>query len=84
MALARWLATNPSLLILDEPTQGIDVGSKSEGHAIIGELAAEGIGALLLCLLAAMTVLADRGAARAAVGPILIAALFAVAALAGC
>jgi rhamnose transport system ATP-binding protein len=48
VALARWLATNPSLLILDEPTQGIDVGSKAEIHRLIGELAARGLGILMI------------------------------------
>ena len=35
MALARWLATAPDVLILDEPTQGVDVGSKAEIHALM-------------------------------------------------
>jgi rhamnose transport system ATP-binding protein len=48
VALARWLATNPSLLILDEPTQGIDVGSKAEIHRLMGELAAKGLGILMI------------------------------------
>jgi rhamnose transport system ATP-binding protein len=48
VALARWLATDPSLLILDEPTQGIDVGSKSEIHRLMCELAARGLGILMI------------------------------------
>lgn len=48
VALARWLATNPSLLILDEPTQGIDVGSKAEIHRLICDLAARGLGILMI------------------------------------
>lgn len=40
--LARWLANNPDILILDEPTRGIDVGAKYEIYQIINELAAEG------------------------------------------
>jgi rhamnose transport system ATP-binding protein len=48
VALARWLATKPRLLILDEPTQGVDVGAKSEIHRIIRGLAAEGIAVLLI------------------------------------
>lgn len=48
VALARWLATNPSLLILDEPTQGIDVGSKAEIHRFMCELAARGLGILMI------------------------------------
>ena len=35
VALARWLATEPSILILDEPTQGVDVGSKAEIHGLM-------------------------------------------------
>jgi galactofuranose transport system ATP-binding protein len=40
--LARWLATNPQILILDEPTRGIDVGAKAEIQKLVVELAAEG------------------------------------------
>jgi rhamnose transport system ATP-binding protein len=46
--LSKWLNTHPSVLILDEPTRGIDVGAKAEVHAIIGELAAEGIGVIVI------------------------------------
>jgi rhamnose transport system ATP-binding protein len=46
--LSKWLNTKPSVLILDEPTRGVDVGSKAEVHAIIGELAAEGIGIIVI------------------------------------
>jgi rhamnose transport system ATP-binding protein len=48
VSLARWLFTEPRLLILDEPTQGIDVGAKSEIYALIGELAAKGMAILLI------------------------------------
>lgn len=48
VALARWLATKPRLLILDEPTQGVDIGAKSEIHRIIRGLAADGIAVLLI------------------------------------
>ncbi|HKP87529.1 MAG TPA: sugar ABC transporter ATP-binding protein [Blastocatellia bacterium] len=48
VALSRWLATRPSVLILDEPTQGIDVGAKSEIHALMTELAAEGAAILMI------------------------------------
>ena len=40
--LARWLAINPSLLSLDEPTRGIDVGAKAEIQRLVAELAKEG------------------------------------------
>ena len=46
--LARWLCMNPSLLILDEPTRGIDVGAKAEIQGLIEELAAEGLGVLMI------------------------------------
>jgi rhamnose transport system ATP-binding protein len=48
VALARWLATRPKLLILDEPTQGVDVGAKSEIHKIIRRLAREGMAVLMI------------------------------------
>ena len=46
--LARWLCMNPSLLILDEPTRGIDVGAKAEIQGLIEELAADGLGVLMI------------------------------------
>ena len=48
VALSRWLETKPSVLILDEPTQGIDVGAKAEIHALMGELAAQGTAILMI------------------------------------
>ncbi|MGB8169201.1 MAG: sugar ABC transporter ATP-binding protein [Chthoniobacteraceae bacterium] len=48
IALARWLATKPRLLILDEPTQGVDVGAKSEIHKIIRRLARDGLAVLMI------------------------------------
>jgi rhamnose transport system ATP-binding protein len=48
VALGRWLLTKPTLLILDEPTQGIDVGAKSEIHSLMGQLAAEGVAILMI------------------------------------
>jgi ribose transport system ATP-binding protein len=46
--LARWLCLNPRLLILDEPTRGIDVGAKAEIQGLIDELAANGLGVLMI------------------------------------
>ena len=46
--LARWLATNPKLIILDEPTRGIDVGAKAEIEKLIGEFADKGISVLFI------------------------------------
>ncbi len=46
--LARWLATHPKLLILDEPTRGIDVGAKGEILRLIGQLANEGLSVLMI------------------------------------
>lgn len=48
VALARWLATDPKVLILDEPTQGVDVGAKSEIHGIITDLAALGMAIVMI------------------------------------
>jgi rhamnose transport system ATP-binding protein len=46
--LSKWLNTRPRLLILDEPTRGIDVGAKAEVHSIINDLAKEGLGILMI------------------------------------
>jgi rhamnose transport system ATP-binding protein len=46
--LSKWLNTHPRLLILDEPTRGIDVGAKAEVHHIINDLAAQGLGIILI------------------------------------
>ena len=48
VVLAKWLATDPSLLILDEPTRGIDIGTKAEVHRIVSGLAAQGLAILLI------------------------------------
>jgi rhamnose transport system ATP-binding protein len=48
VALARWLATEPAVIILDEPTQGVDVGAKVEIHRLMGELAAKGIAVIMI------------------------------------
>ncbi|WP_449283399.1 sugar ABC transporter ATP-binding protein [Leucobacter sp.] len=48
VVLAKWLATEPRLLIVDEPTRGIDVGTKSEVHRLLSDLAGQGIGILMI------------------------------------
>lgn len=48
VSLARWLAAKPQILILDEPTQGVDVGAKSEIHKIIRQLAKDGLAVLMI------------------------------------
>ena len=48
VALARWLAADPALLILDEPTQGVDVGAKAEIHRLMSELASRGMAILMI------------------------------------
>jgi len=48
VAIARWIATEPKVLILDEPTQGIDVGAKSECHRIMCDLAERGLAILMI------------------------------------
>lgn len=48
VSLSRWLATEPKLLILDEPTQGVDVGAKSEIHALIRRFAEAGMAVILI------------------------------------
>ncbi|HEY4975187.1 MAG TPA: ATP-binding cassette domain-containing protein, partial [Steroidobacteraceae bacterium] len=48
VAVARWLAISPEVLILDEPTQGVDIGSKSEIHQIMVELAEQGMAIVMI------------------------------------
>jgi ABC-type sugar transport system ATPase subunit len=48
VVIAKWLATNPKVLIIDEPTHGIDVGAKSEIHRILKELASKGMGIIMI------------------------------------
>ena len=48
VALARWLAIRPAVLILDEPTQGVDVGSKAEIHALMQTLAERGLAIIMI------------------------------------
>jgi rhamnose transport system ATP-binding protein len=48
VVLAKWLATAPKVLIVDEPTRGIDVGTKAEVHRLMSSLAAEGVAVLMV------------------------------------
>jgi rhamnose transport system ATP-binding protein len=48
VALARWLATRPSVLVLDEPTQGVDVGAKAEIHRLMVDLAEQGLAIVMI------------------------------------
>ena len=48
VVFAKWLATQPEVLILDEPTRGVDVGAKADIHTIVGELAAQGVAILMI------------------------------------
>jgi rhamnose transport system ATP-binding protein len=48
VVLAKWLSTNPRILILDEPTRGIDVGTKAAVHGLMSKLAAEGLSILMI------------------------------------
>jgi rhamnose transport system ATP-binding protein len=48
VVIAKWLATHPKVVILDEPTKGIDIGSKAAVHDFIGELAEEGLAVILV------------------------------------
>ena len=48
VVLGKWLATDPTLLIVDEPTRGIDVGTKSEVHRLLSELAQKGLAILMI------------------------------------
>jgi rhamnose transport system ATP-binding protein len=48
VVLGKWLATSPKLLIIDEPTRGIDVGTKAEVHRLMSELAGQGLAVLMI------------------------------------
>ncbi|WP_272927064.1 ATP-binding cassette domain-containing protein, partial [Streptomyces malaysiensis] len=48
VVLAKWLATEPTVLIVDEPTRGIDVGTKAEVHRLLSSLAADGLAVLMI------------------------------------
>jgi len=48
VVLAKWLSTDPKILIMDEPTRGIDVGAKAEVHALMSQLAQHGLAILMI------------------------------------
>jgi len=48
VVIAKWLSANPTFLIIDEPTRGIDVGTKAEVHRLLSELAGEGLAILMI------------------------------------
>lgn len=48
VVLAKWLSRKPKVLIVDEPTRGIDVGTKAEVHRLLSELAADGVAVLMI------------------------------------
>jgi rhamnose transport system ATP-binding protein len=48
VVISKWLLSKPKVMILDEPTRGIDIGAKSEVHHLMGELAAQGMGILMI------------------------------------
>ncbi len=48
VVIAKWMATHPAVLILDEPTRGIDVGAKKEIHALMSELARQGVAIIMI------------------------------------
>jgi rhamnose transport system ATP-binding protein len=61
VVLAKWLARTPSLLIVDEPTRGIDVGTKAEVHRLLSALAGDGVAVLVISSeLPEVLALADR------------------------
>jgi rhamnose transport system ATP-binding protein len=61
VVLAKWLSTDPSLLIVDEPTRGIDVGTKAEVHRLLSDLAGQGIAIVMISSeLAEVLGMADR------------------------
>lgn len=48
VVLSKWLITNPTILILDEPTRGVDIGAKAEVHRIVSDLATKGLAIILI------------------------------------
>jgi rhamnose transport system ATP-binding protein len=61
VVLAKWLSRNPRVILVDEPTRGIDVGTKAEVHRLLQSLASEGVGVLVISSeLPEVLLLADR------------------------
>ena len=48
VVIAKWLATKPAVIILDEPTKGIDIGSKAAVHSFMRELASQGLAVIMV------------------------------------
>ncbi len=48
VVVGKWLASKPKMLIVDEPTRGVDVGAKAEIHRLLSELAQQGLGILMI------------------------------------
>ena len=48
VVLAKWVATNPKILILDEPTRGVDIGAKKEIYSVINDMAAQGVAVIMV------------------------------------
>ncbi len=48
VVIAKWLATAPRVLILDEPTKGVDVGAKAQVHRLMGEMASRGMAIIMV------------------------------------
>jgi ABC-type sugar transport system ATPase subunit len=60
VVIAKWLATRPKVLIVDEPTRGVDVGAKSDLHSILRQLANEGMALLISSDLPEVLAVSDR------------------------
>ena len=69
VVIAKWLATQPKVIILDEPTKGIDIGSKAAVHDFMAELAAQGLAVIMVSLRAARDPRHVRPRRRHARGP---------------
>ena len=68
VVIAKWLATEPKVLIVDEPTRGVDVGAKAEIHNLLRELAADGMAILMISSEMSERLCHDNGSASRFVG----------------